>query len=119
MANLINIFTGLIYALCLTILIEWGLSCIFLRTKSDRQIVVLAQCLTNPVLNVLIIINYHLNLFNPIATLAVLETLVILIEAIIYKKSFNEQTKLSPFILSTLLNLVSFSIGQLLNYLIW
>ena len=117
--SLINIFVRLIYALSVTVLIEWGLSCIFLRSKSDRQIVVLAQCLTNPILNMLLIINYNLELFNPIVVLVVLEISIVFIEAIIYKKSLKEKTKINPLILSILLNIASFSVGQLLNYLLW
>jgi hypothetical protein len=117
-ASLVDIFVRLVFALCLTILIEWGISCVFLRSKLDRQIVILVQCLTNPILNILVIINYHFNLFNPMLVLAILEVFVVLIEAIIYKTSLSDRTKVNPFMMSILLNISSFSIGLLIDYFV-
>lgn len=117
--SLIDIFVWLTYALSLTILIEWSLSCAFLRRKSDWQIVVLAQCLTNPVLNMLLLVNSYFGLFNPVAVLVFLEVLVVLVEAAIYKKCLREKIKISPLAFSILLNVASFSVGQILNALVW
>lgn len=116
--NLIDILAGLFYALGLTVLIEWGLSCIFVRAKTDRQIVILAQCITNPFINAVIIVNGFFNFIDPIVLLIILELSVIIIEAIIYQKAFSKQTTMNPFLLSVILNIISFSTGELIGFLV-
>lgn len=116
--NLISTILSFAFALSLTIVIEWGLSFIFLKQKSDRKVVILAQILTNPALNLLLLLNYNFFKFNNVLLLALLEFLVVIIEGLIYKNYFNKKPKINPFLLSLLLNVASFSLGQLLSNLL-
>ena len=116
--SLIDILAELFFALGLTILIEWGLSCFFVRSKSDQQVVILAQCITNPFINAIIIANGFFNVIDPAVLVIILELLVIVVEAIIYQKAFSKQTKINPFIFSASLNIISFSIGKLIELLV-
>lgn len=112
--SIITILISFSVALVLTILIEWGLSYFILHSRHERELVVLAQCLTNPALNTILLINNYFGLVKPIILVIVLELLVIIIEAIIYKKGFKGTT-INPYILSIGLNLASLSFGLLLN----
>ena len=109
----IDILFGLSFALALTILIEWGLSFLFLRSKTDRWLVVLVQCLTNPALNVLLLINDYFELLNKMILIIILELCVVIIEAVIYKKG-HVSTRINPFLLSLFLNSVSACTGLLI-----
>ncbi len=104
-----------IFALSLTIIIEWGLSFIFLKQKNDRKVVILAQILTNPALNLLLFLNNVFFKFNSYILLGILEISVTIIEAIVYKKYLSEETKTNPLILSLLLNFASLSVGLLIG----
>ena len=112
--SIVDILFGLSFALILTILIEWGLSFLFLRSKADRRLVVLVQCLTNPALNTLLLINNYFGLLNGIVLIIFLEFCVVVIEAIIYKKG-QIDARVNPFLLSLLLNLASVSVGLLIG----
>ena len=117
-ANLTSLFASFIIALGLTILIEWGLSWFFVRRKNDRQIVTLTQCVTNPLLNLLILLNNYLNVLNTTILLVILESLVVISEAIIYKKTFHKKAKLGSFWLSLVLNATSFTVGEAVGLLL-
>ena len=117
-ANLTSLFASFIIALGLTILIEWGLSWFFVRHKNDRQIVILMQCVTNPLLNLLILLNNYLNVLDTTILLVILEALVVISEAIIYKKTFHNKAKLGPFWLSLVLNATSFTVGEAVGLLL-
>ena len=115
--NLVDILCGLSFALLLTILIEWGLSFLFLHSKTDRQLVILAQCLTNPALNLLLLINNYFGAFSRIILIIILELGAVIVEAIIYKKG-HISTKINPFFLSLLLNCTSVCTSLLLKQFI-
>lgn len=110
--SIVDILFGLFFALTLTILIEWGLSLPFLHSKADRRLVVLVQCLTNPVLNVLLLINNYYGFLNRTILIIILELCVVAIEAVIYRKG-HVGTKINPFFLSLFLNLASVCTGLL------
>lgn len=110
--SIVDILFELSFALALTILIEWGLSFFFLHSKTDRQLVILAQCLTNPVLNTLLLINDYFEFLNRTILIIILELCVVTIEAVIYKKG-HVSTKIDPFFLSLFLNLASVCTGLL------
>lgn len=97
-------------ALILTIIIEWAISFIFLRSRSDRILVALVQVLTNPALNLLLMINRVYKITEQLPALICLEIIVVLLEGFIYKKGIKG-TKINPFVLSLVLNLASFFIG--------
>ena len=116
--NLTSLFASFIIALGLTILIEWGLSWFFVRHKNDRRIVILTQCVTNPLLNLLILLNNYFDVLDAAILLAILETLIVISEAIIYKKTFHKKAKLEPFWLSLVLNTTSFTVGETVGLLL-
>ena len=115
--SLISIVLSFIFALSLTILIEWGLSFIFLKNKKDREVVILAQILTNPALNFLLFLNYNFIGFNQNLLLAIFEILTVIIEAIVYRQYINNKAKINPFLLSSLLNFASLSLGLFLKWI--
>ena len=112
--SIIDILFRLSLALILTILIEWGLSFLFLHSKTDRKLIILVQCLTNPALNVLLLVNEHYELLNQTILIVVLESCIVIIEAIIYKKA-HISTKINIYLLSFFLNVASVCIGLLLS----
>jgi hypothetical protein len=113
--NLISIVFSFIFALSLTILVEWGLSFIFLKRKEDRKVVILAQILTNPALNFLLFLNYNFFTLNQNLLLAFLEISAVTVETIVYKKCLSENTKIGSVLFSLLLNIASFAIGYLIT----
>ncbi len=114
--NLINIVLAAVIALGLTILIEWGLSFIFIKNKKDKKVVILAQVLTNPALNFLLLLNYNFFSLDQNLLLAILEILVVIIEAIVYKQYFSNKVKINSFLLSLILNATSFTIGLAIQF---
>lgn len=109
--NLINTILSFVFALSLTIIIEWGLSRMFLKSKSDRKVVILAQIITNPALNLILFLNYNFFSINRILLLTILETIVVIVETLIYKNYFSKKGKVNPFLLSLILNTASVLIG--------
>lgn len=106
---------SIILSLSLTILIEWGLSFIFLKNKKDRKVVILAQIITNPTLNFVLLLNAYFFGANYYLLLSILEIAIIIIEAIIYKNYLSKKVKVNPSLLSLLLNTASLSIGLLIQ----
>ena len=106
-------------ALALTILFETGLALILgVRKKRDIAVVVLAQALTNPPLVItLMLINLRCGFTIYCAAVAVLEILAFLAEGVVYKKTLDFK-KINPFLLSLILNVFSFSAGQVINHFI-
>jgi len=103
-------------ALILTILVEWGLSLIFVRSRHDRIVVILAQCITNPILNLIILIFPLVFVFWP--ALYALELLIIISEAIIYKRAFKQKSKIPPLAFSAITNIASFVIGLVAPFML-
>ena len=89
-----------------------GVIIFFLHSKTDRRLVILVQCLTNPVLNTLLLINDYFEFLNRTILIIILELCVVTIEAVIYKKG-HVDTKIDPFLLSLFLNLASVCTGLL------
>ena len=103
-------------ALAITILVEWGLSFFLVRSRHDRIVVILAQCITNPILNLLIWLLPLTSVFWP--ALFVLELLVVIAEAIIYKHAFRQKPKISPLAFSVITNATSFLIGLVAPFML-
>ena len=106
----------LLISLSLTIIIELIVSLLLgIRETQDIKVVVLANCITNPVVvfiaNCIYVLNYNL-LYT--ITVAILEILAIIIEFLIYKKylKFNEK---SPLVISVINNIISFSLGLIIT----
>lgn len=110
---------SLVVSLFLTLLIELTI-CIILgiRKKEDIKVVVCANVCTNPI--VVFISNCILLLNNMIIywiVVAILEITAVVIETIIYKKCLRYD-KISPFAISAICNIISFSIGLIKYFLI-
>ena len=110
---------SLIISLVLTLIIELIISLIIgIREKEDIKIIICANVLTNPI--VVFIANIVILLDNNIIydiVVAILEISAFITEAIIFKKllKFN---KISPWLISFINNLISFSLGVIINLFI-
>ena len=96
----------------LTILIEVIIALLCkIRTISDLCVVVLAQILTNPLVNLgVLYISFLNNAYYYGLYLFIIETLVLFVETLIYQNCLKE-TKVSAFKLATMGNMASFGIG--------
>lgn len=111
----------LIMLICLssTIVIELIMSLLLgIRNKKDILNVILVNIMTNPlVVSILMYITYN-RLFNTTISIIILEILVILTEGFTYKKVLTFD-KINPYVLSLILNISSYFIGELLNNIIY
>lgn len=111
----------LIMLICLssTIVIELIMSLLLgIRNKKDILNVILVNIMTNPlVVSILMYITYN-RLFNTTISIIMLEILVILTEGFTYKKVLTFD-KINPYVLSLILNISSYFIGELLNNIIY
>lgn len=111
----------LIMLICLssTIMIELITSLLLgIRNKKDILNVILVNIMTNPlVVSILMYITYN-RLFNTTISIIILEILVILTEGFTYKKVLTFD-KINPYVLSLILNISSYFIGELLNNIIY
>lgn len=118
--SLNNIPFIMIRCLVLTIIIELLLALILgVRNKKDIINVILVNVITNPIVVMTPIILY-LNFGSLISkiSLLILEVLTVLVEGLIYKKVL-EYKKINWFLLSLILNVTSFIIGEVINYFVW
>ena len=111
----------LIMLICLssTIVIELIMSLLLgMRNKKDILNVILVNIMANPlVVSILMYITYN-RLFNTTISIIILEILVILTEGFTYKKVLTFD-KINPYVLSLILNISSYFIGELLNNIIY
>ena len=108
------IFTNLLIALFLTIIVEEII--VFLlgfRTKNMFLVIALINVITNPIANYLILLNNTFLFIKPSLLIIIpLEMLIIFAEWKILKYAFPEnQNKISYLTLSIIMNLSSFIIG--------
>ncbi|MCR5522138.1 MAG: hypothetical protein K6F64_00685 [Clostridia bacterium] len=107
----------MIKSLLLTVLFECALA-FLLKTRKplDLATVALAQAVTNPVV---VVTNYLITVFIGMTAhyiaLAVLEISAFLTEALIYRKL--KTCRMNPFLFSFILNLFSFTAGEIINRL--
>ena len=111
---------SLAVSLLLTILIEISISFIIgIREKEDLKVVFWTNVLTNPVVvyiaNCIKILNNNV-IYN--IAVFIIEVLVIIVEFIIYKK-FLDYKKKSPLLISSINNIVSFSLGIIISKIIF
>ena len=104
--------------LALTVIIEALAALVCgVRTRRGQFTVLLANIITNPLMNsILTAVSF---LISPAAYywfLVPLEAAVVLAEGLIYKKTL--QIKMNPFLLSLILNLCSYFLGTLVYKLI-
>ena len=104
----LNYIAYLLIALTATIIIEWALSWAFFKERHDRIIVVLAQCVTNPLVNLwLIITNDRFGM----PSLSIAEICAVAVEFLIYEHNCQQQKRLAIYVLTA--NICSFSLGLL------
>lgn len=107
---------NLIISLLLTLIIELITSLVLgIRNKEDIQVVIWANVLTNPIVvylaNCIKLLN-NAPAYNVLVI--IMEILVVVVEAIIYKKFLNYKGK-SPLLISSINNIVSFLSGIVIN----
>ncbi len=109
---------SLLISLFLTIIIELTVSFIIgIRNKDDIKVVILVNICTNPI--VVYIANCLMLFTNDFIYnigVAILEMLVVMVEFVLYKK-YLKFDKVSPFAISLINNVISFSIGVIINYI--
>lgn len=109
---------SLLISLFLTIIIELTVSFIIgIRNKDDIKVVILVNICTNPI--VVYIANCLMLFTNDFIYnigVAILEILVVMVEFVLYKK-YLKFDKVSPFAISLINNVISFSIGVIINYI--
>ncbi len=116
--SLNNLPLIMLKCLLLTIIIELLIAFILgVRDKKDIINVILVNVITNPIVVItpVIIYIYIGSTFSRIS-LYILEILTVLVEGLIYKKVLSYK-KINPILLSLILNVSSFLIGELINML--
>lgn len=111
---------SLIVSLCLTLIIELMVSLFFgIKDKEDIKVVIWVNILTNPVVvyiaNCVKLLNNNL-IYNIIVI--IMEVIVIIVEFILYKKYLEYKGK-SPLLLSSVNNIISFSLGIIISKIIF
>ncbi len=103
-------------SLLFTIIIEMLVALIIgIRNKKDIINILLVNLLTNPIVtSIPIVFNVYFGILSRNIVLYTLEILTFLIEGIIYFKTIKYR-KINPFIISLILNISSYFIGELLN----
>ena len=106
----------IVRSLLFTVIIETVIGIIIgIRNKKDILNVVLVNIITNPFVTIIpITLNLYVSVYARRISLIILEILVLITEALIYKKVLNYK-KINWFIVSLILNVSSFGIGELIN----
>lgn len=113
-------YEPLLTCLILTIIIEVIIAYFLkVRVKKDYLNIILVNILTNPIV---VLFPYIIYLYHGITiyyiSLIILELLAVLSEGFIYQKVLKYK-KYNYYLLSLILNLSSYLIGDLINYLIY
>ena len=108
----------MVKCLFLTIIIEMIIGILLgIRNKKDILNIILVNIVTNPiVVTIPILIYLYFGYKYEIISLYILEIITVIVEGFIYLKVLNNK-KINPFLLSLLLNLSSYLIGELINRL--
>ncbi|MCL2750957.1 MAG: hypothetical protein FWE96_08195 [Coriobacteriia bacterium] len=105
-------------ALALTILIECGLSLLF-RQRELTYCVLLCNLLTNPLLNLtLLLLAFFFGLQFYYVVMVILELVIVIVEAFIIALLTNTRPR-KALLLSLLFNSASFGTGLLLHTMSW
>lgn len=108
----------MIKCLICTIFIEIVIGLIIgIKNKKDLLNILLVNILTNPLvvtIPIYVLVKYGYN--YQIISLIILEVLTVIVEGYIYLKTLKYK-KINPFIISLILNLSSYVIGEIINKL--
>lgn len=104
--------------LILTIIIEVIIGLILkIKNKKDILNIILVNIITNPiVVSIPVYINIKFGLLERNISLIILEILTLFVEGFIYKKVLNYK-KINPYLISLILNMSSYLIGEIINYI--
>lgn len=104
--------------LILTIIFELFLAIILgIRNKKDIINVILVNILTNPiVVSVSTYINLRYGILPRRISIIFLEAFAVIVEGLIYKK-YLKYNKINGMLLSFILNIFSYSVGCIINYI--
>ena len=108
----------MIRCLILTIIIEVIVSLIFkVKDKKDILNIILVNVITNPIVVIIPMYSYlRFGLIYRNISLIILEILTVITEGYCYKKALKYK-KLNPYLLSLILNISSYFIGEVINYI--
>lgn len=108
----------MINCLLFTLIIEIAVSLILkVREKKDFLNILLVNIMTNPiVVSLPVFVNIRFGLIKRNVTVIILEIFTVLIEGKIYSK-YLKFKKINPYILSLILNLCSYIIGDIIKYI--
>lgn len=113
-------YQPLITCLIITIIIELLIACLFkIRHKKDFLNIILVNVITNPIVvffPYIIYLYYGIRAHN--ISLIILELLAFITEGFIYKKVLNYK-KINSYLISLILNLSSYFLGNIINQLIY
>ena len=105
-------------ALILTIFIETLVAFIIGLRKKDLLNVMLVNIMTNPVVFIIpLYVNLRYGLIPRHITLFIMEMGALFSEGYVYSKYLNYK-KMNPYLLSLILNLSSYLLGLVINYLL-
>ena len=107
----------MIKCLALTIIIEILIAFVLkIRNVLDYLNIVLVNVVTNPiVVSIPVYINIKYGLLERNIVLLILEFMTFIVEGLVYKKYLTYK-KISPFMISIILNFFSFFCGEIINY---
>lgn len=107
----------MIRCLVATIVIELLVAVILgIKNKKDLLNVILVNTLTNPIVaSIPVYFNIKYGILQRNISLGILEIVAVISEGYIYKKVFVYK-KINPFIVSIILNISSYFIGEIINY---
>lgn len=107
----------ILFFLFLTIVVEGSLAFFMKRRGRELLIVVLANLVTNPIVqSVSGVLTLYFIRRGVYIGLVILEIWAVLTEGFIYKKSL-EKRKLNPYVMSLILNVASYLTGLVIQYL--
>ena len=116
---LLYVFAGLLMPIAVTFLVEW-LTALCFKIRPVKYVFAI-NGITNPVMNLLLLIASSLLSFSRIAywiTLAVLEILVVIFEYWYYTRKYPETGRGKLLVFTITANVLSLGIGGLLQYLL-
>ena len=113
-----RIVSNLLVCLALTVVLEAAAAFVCgVRTRFGQLVVLLANVVTNPVMNcALTVVSFYISPRAYYYFLVPLEVIVVQAEGLIYKQVLR--SKMNPFLLSFLLNACSYGLGTLILKLI-
>lgn len=105
-------------ALIITIVLEVIIAIVIgIKNKKDILNVVLVNAITNPFVTIVpLLINLKFGYVYRNIAFYILEILVVFIEGFIYKRVLKFK-KLNYLVISLILNIASFGIGEIINYM--